>query len=230
MKECIIKAQNLTKVYKLPAEKILAVRNIDLEIYEGDFIAFMGPSGSGKTTLLDSVGCLTTISEGKLFVLGKDVSTAKESKLVSIRREFVSFVFQDFLLINSLTALENVLMPLYFARKPQDKNKAIAILEKVGLGHRINHLPSQLSGGEKQRVAIARALVSSPKLLLADEPTGNLDTKSAKEIFEIFRQLNKDDGLTIVVATHNPTLGSLANKVIYLQDGRIIPEEQSMLK
>jgi len=229
MKECIIKTENLTKVYKLPAEKIRAVRKVSFDIYAGDFIALMGPSGSGKTTLLDSLGCLTTISEGRLVVLGKDVSGVGESALVSIRRRFVGFVFQDFLLINSLSALENVLMPLYFARMPQDRQKAIALLEKVGLGHRINHLPNQLSGGEKQRVAIARALITSPRLLLADEPTGNLDTKSAEGIFNILKQLNKEEGLTIVVATHNPQLASQANKIVYLKDGKTVSENESDL-
>jgi len=221
MKECIIKTEKLTKIYRLPAEEIRAVRDIDLEIYQGDFIAIMGPSGSGKTTLLDSLGCLTTISSGKLIVSGKDVSRAKESELVSVRRKFISFVFQDFLLIPSLTVLENVLLPLYFARLPQDRDKIVDILKKVGLGHRINHLPKQISGGEKQRVAIARALAISPKLLLADEPTGNLDTKYAQEIFDIFKKLNQE-GLTIVVTTHNPNLGSQAKRIVYIQDGRIV--------
>lgn len=222
MGECIIKAEKLTKIYKLPAEQISAVRDADLEIFAGDFISIMGPSGSGKTTLLDSIGCLTTISSGKLTVLGKDVSAAAESTLVSIRRRFIGFVFQDFLLIPTLTVLENVLLPLYFAKAPQDRQKAISILEKVGLGHRINHLPAQISGGEKQRVAIARALIKSPKLLLADEPTGNLDSKSSQEIFDLFKQLNEQEGLTIVVVTHNPKLGSRASRTVYLQDGRII--------
>jgi len=185
----------------------------------------MGPSGSGKTTLLDSLGCLTTITSGRLIVSGKDVSHANESELVSVRRKFISFVFQDFLLIPSLTVLENVMLPLYFARLPQDRNRAVEILEKVGLGHRINHLPKQISGGEKQRVAIARALAISPKLLLADEPTGNLDTKYAQEIFHIFKKLNQE-GLTIVVTTHNPNLGSQASRIIYLQDGKIISENK----
>lgn len=226
MKECIVKAEKLTKIYKLPAEQISAVREVDLEICAGDFISVMGPSGSGKTTLLDSVGCLTAISSGKLIVFGNDVSRAKESSLVSIRRRFIGFVFQDFLLIPSLTALENVLMTLYFARMPQDRQKAVALLERVGLGHRLNHIPARLSGGEKQRVAIARALVASPKLLLADEPTGNLDTKSSQEIFDIFKQLNKENNLAIFVVTHNPTLGAQASRTIYLQDGHIIKDSR----
>jgi ABC-type lipoprotein export system ATPase subunit len=222
MKECIVKAEKLTKIYRLPAEKIQAVKDVDMDIYTGDFIAIMGPSGSGKTTLLDSIGCLTTISSGKLFILGRDVSDAKESTLVSIRRRFISFVFQDFLLIPALTALENVLLPLYFAKMPQNKKRAVELLEKVGLGHRVNHLPTQLSGGEKQRASVARALVISPKLLLADEPTGNLDTKNAQGLFSLFRELNSKEGLTILIATHNQDLASATQRTINLRDGKIV--------
>lgn len=225
----IIKTQDLTKRYKLTAENIQAVNGISLDIQQGDFVALMGPSGSGKTTLLDIMGCLDRISSGKLEVLGKDVSSAKESALVDMRRKGISFIFQDFLLISSLTALENVELPLYFSRQHQERSKSVEVLKKVGLGHRINHLPKELSGGERQRVAIARALATSPKLLLADEPTGNLDTKSAQEIFDIFKKLNKEEGLTIIVATHNPKLGSQANKIVNLQDGKIIPKEKSSL-
>jgi len=229
MKDPIIKAEKLTKVYKLPAEQIQAVKDIDLEIYPGDFIAIMGPSGSGKTTLLDSLGCLGKITSGRLSVMGKDVSYANEMILVGMRRKFISFVFQDFLLIPTLTALENVELPLYFSRAPYDGKQAVNLLEKVGLAKRINHLPKELSGGEKQRVAIARALATSPKILFADEPTGNLDTKSSQEIFELFRKLNKEDGLTLVVTTHNPKLGAIANRIIYLKDGRIVPKAESSL-
>jgi putative ABC transport system ATP-binding protein len=229
MKECLIKAEKLTKVYKLPAEQIQAIKDIDLEIYLGDFIAIMGPSGSGKTTLLDSLGCLGKITSGRLSVMGKDVSQANEMTLVSVRRRFISFVFQDFLLIPTLTAVENVELPLYFARIPYDKSRAVTLLEKVGLGHRINHLPKELSGGEKQRVAIARALVTGPKIVFADEPTGNLDTKSGQQIFDILKVLNQKDGLTIVVTTHNKKLGSQANRIIYLKDGRIVSKEESSL-
>lgn len=229
MKELIIKAQSLTKVYHLPAEKIQAVRDIDLEIYAGDFIAIMGPSGSGKTTLLDSLGCLGKITSGKLAVLGRDVSQANENTLVAMRRRFISFVFQDFLLIPSLTALENVQLPLYFSGGAQDRGRAVELLKKVGLAQRIHHLPKELSGGEKQRVAIARALATRPKVLLADEPTGNLDTKSSQEIFDLFRLLNRDEGLTLIVTTHNPKLGMQAGRVLYLKDGRVVSKEQSSL-
>lgn len=229
MKDCVIKAEKLTKIYKLPAEQISAVKEIDLEIYAGDFIAIMGPSGSGKTTLLDSLGCLGRITGGKLQVMGKDVSHASENTLVAMRRKFVSFVFQDFLLIPSLSALENVQLPLYFSRSKMDSMRCIDMLKKVGLGSRINHLPSELSGGEKQRVAIARALAKSPKVLFADEPTGNLDTKNSEEIFSLFKKLNEDDGLTLVITTHNPKLGSQAKRIIYLKDGRMVSREESSL-
>jgi len=181
----------------------------------------MGPSGSGKTTLLDSLGCLGKITSGRLQVMGKEVSQASEKTLVQMRRKFISFIFQDFLLIPSLTALENVELPLYFSRVAYDRKQAVELLKKVGLDKRINHLPKELSGGEKQRVAIARALATSPKVLFADEPTGNLDTKISQEIFELFRKLNKEDGLTLVVTTHNPQLGALADRIIHLKDGRI---------
>jgi len=229
MKESIIRAQNLTKIYKLPGESVQAVKDIDLDIYPGDFIAIMGPSGSGKTTLLDSLGCLGKITGGRLSVMGKDVSQANEGTLVLMRRKFISFVFQDFLLIPSLTAAENVELPLYFAGVKEDRMRTIEFLNKVGLAHRANHLPRQLSGGEKQRVAIARALAKSPKVLFADEPTGNLDTKSSQQIFELFNKLNKEEGITLVVTTHNPKLGALANRIIYLKDGKIVSKEESGL-
>jgi putative ABC transport system ATP-binding protein len=230
MKECVIKTEKLTRVYRLSAEDIYAVRDIDLEIYAGDFIAVMGPSGSGKTTLMDSLGCLDRITGGSLIIMGRDVSNAGEGALVSVRRRFISFVFQDFLLIPTLTAIENVELPLIFARIPKGRGKAAELLERVGLGKRMNHLPKELSGGEKQRVAIARSLVTSPRILFADEPTGNLDTGSSRGIFDIFLDLNKRDNLTIMLTTHNPELGSQAGRIIYLKDGRIVPREESSLR
>ena len=229
MKECVIKANKLTKVYRLLAEEIYAVRDVNLEAAEGDFIAIMGPSGSGKTTLLDSLGCLTTITSGSLSILGEDVSKAKENKLVSIRRKSLGYVFQDFLLIPTLTAIENVQLPLLFAHMPQQARQARELLERVALGKRINHLPKELSGGEKQRVAIARALITAPKILFADEPTGNLDTKSSEDIFGLLADLNKKENLTVILSTHNPTLGLRAARIIYLKDGRIVQREDSSL-
>ncbi|MDD5326804.1 MAG: ABC transporter ATP-binding protein [Phycisphaerae bacterium] len=222
MSKLIVKAENLTKTYKLLAEDIKAVNNIDLEISSGEFVSIMGPSGSGKTTLLDMIGCLDSITSGRLEILGNDVSGKKESKLVKIRRGNIGFIFQDFSLVPSLTALENIQLTLHFAAVKQETQKSIDLLKRVGLGHRINHLPRQLSGGEKQRVAIARALATEPKFLLADEPTGHLDTENSQEILNIFKQLNQEKGLTIIVATHDAELGSQAGRIIYLKDGKIV--------
>jgi len=222
MSELIVKAEKLTKVYELFAEEIAAVNNVDLEITSGEFISIMGPSGSGKTTLLDMIGCLESITSGRLEILGQDVSTMAESRLVNIRRGTIGFIFQDFSLIPTLTALENVQLASYFGGTSQKSHNLTVFLEKVGLGHRINHLPKQMSGGEKQRVAIARALAAQPKFLLADEPTGHLDTENSQEILNVFKQLNQEENLTIIVATHDQGLGSQTKRKIYLQDGKII--------
>lgn len=221
MNEIVIKAEKLTKIYKMTAEEIRAVDGIDLEVRKGEFVSLMGPSGSGKTTLLDLIGCLDSLTSGKLEVLGHDVSTASEKDLVSTRRGRIGFVFQEFLLLPELTAVENVELPLIFARKEVNRQFCEKLLGKVGLGHRIDHFPKQLSGGEKQRVAIARSLAVSPELLLADEPTGNLDTKNSEEIFALFQKLNKEDGLTIVLTTHNAKLGNMAGRSLSLCDGKI---------
>ena len=222
MKECIIKARGLTKRYCMIGEEIRAVQGVDLDITQGDFIAIMGPSGSGKTSFLDMIGCLDRLSEGKLEVLGQDVSSVKEKDLVRIRRQNIGFVFQEFLLVPTLTVLENVALPQYFCGLKGDNKKVVEVLTKVGLKHRLHHLPKQLSGGERQRVSIARALGIHPQILLADEPTGNLDTKNSQEIVDLFNQLNKNDGLTIVMATHDETVGAQADKIIYFQDGQIV--------
>ena len=181
-------------------------------------------SSLGKTTLLDMIGCLDGITSGHLEILGKDVSAMKESRLVGIRRGNIGFIFQDFSLIPTLTALENVQIASYFVDNSPKTRKLNVFLEKVGLGHRVNHLPKQLSGGEKQRVAIARALATEPKFLLADEPTGHLDTENSQEILNVFKQLNQDEGLTIIVATHDAKLGSQAKRTIYLRDGKIVAD------
>jgi len=224
MSETIVKAENLTKTYKLFAEEIVAVNAVDLEINSGEFVSIMGPSGSGKTTLLDMIGCLDNITSGRLQILDHDISNLKESKLVKIRRGKIGFIFQDFSLIPTLTALENIQLALYFSGARQKTQNPIKLLQKVGLGHRINHLPKQMSGGEKQRVAIARALATEPKFLLADEPTGHLDTKNTQEILNVFKQLNEEENLTIIVATHDSKLGLQSKRVIHLQDGKIVSQ------
>ncbi len=221
-KDIIIKAEKLTKIYIRGTEKVYAVNGVDVTIRKGEFVALMGPSGSGKTTLLDLIGCLDNASSGTLEVFGRDVSRAKENSLVSLRRGHIGFIFQEFLLIPTLTVLENIELPLYFAKLPQAKSNLKELLKRVGLAHRINHLPRQLSGGERQRVAVARALAINPKFLIADEPTGNLDTKNSNEIIDLFKKLNKEEGLTIILATHNPTLGSQADRIINLVDGKTV--------
>jgi putative ABC transport system ATP-binding protein len=229
VKNPVIKAEGLTKIYIRGTEEVYAVNGIGLEINDGDFIALMGPSGSGKTTLLDLIGCLDNASSGSLEVFGKDVSRVKENNLVGLRRGRIGFIFQEFLLIPSLTALENVELSLYFSRQPRERKKLLQLFEKIGLAHRVNHLPKEMSGGERQRVAIARALAVSPKFLIADEPTGNLDTRSSQDIFDIFKRINKEEGLTIILATHNPKLGSQSDHIIYLKDGKIVSREESSL-
>lgn len=222
MNDILIKAENLSKTYKLYAEDVHALKGINLEIHRGDFVSRTGPSGSGKTTLLDIIGCLDRPTNGRLEILGSDVSHKAESKLVNIRRKNIGFVFQDFSLIPSLTALENLQLPLYFASVKADKHTLESALDAVGLRHRMNHLPRQLSGGEQQRVAIARALVTNPAILIADEPTGHLDSKNAQEIFELFSKLNSLQMLTMIVATTDEKLGSMTRRTIHLRDGLII--------
>lgn len=217
----IVKAQKLTKTYKLYAEEVTAVNEVDLEIKTGEFVSIMGPSGSGKTTLLDMIGCLDSITRGTLEILGEDVSKTPESRLVKTRRGKIGFIFQDFSLIPSLTAQENLQLALFFAGQKADHKKCITMLEKVHLGHRCKHLPKQMSGGEQQRAAIARALVTEPQFLLADEPTGHLDTKTTRTIFELLKEINEQQGLTIILATHDPSIGSQTHRTIQLEDGKI---------
>jgi putative ABC transport system ATP-binding protein len=218
----IIKAEKLTKLYKLAAEIVHAVDGIDFEIQSGEFLAVMGPSGSGKTTLLDIIGCLDSISGGRLEILGKDVSRLPERKLVNIRRGRIGFVFQDFSLIPTLTAMENVRYGGWLAGRNTSPGKAMGYLDKVGLSGRAAHLPRQLSGGEKQRVAIARALAVEPEILIADEPTGHLDSVNSQAIVDLLIKLNAKDGLTVILATHDIGLGKQCSRIISLRDGKIV--------
>lgn len=217
----LIEAKNISKTFRSYAEDVHAVSNVSLAVKSGDFLSIMGPSGSGKTSLLDMLGCLDHVTEGEINIAGENVSEYREKELVKVRRKNFGFVFQEFLLINSLTAVENVEVSLRFSREGQDRAKVVRLLERLGLGHRLNHLPKYMSGGERQRVAIARALVPEPKILIADEPTGNLDTKNSQSIFDLFKKLNEDDQLTIILATHDTRLGNQAKQVIKMEDGRI---------
>lgn len=226
MREHIVKADKLKKVYSSTSQKIIALKEIDIEIKKGEFVTIMGPSGAGKTTFLNLIGCLDRPTSGKLDILGCDPTKFNEEKLSRIRAEKIGFVFEDFFLISFLNALENVKLPLIFARNYKNKNRPRDLLKRVGLDHRLTHFPNELSGGELQRVAVARALANNPEILLADEPTGNLDTKNAQELFSLFRNLNREEGLTIVVATHNVKLGYSADRVIHLNDGKIEKDER----
>jgi putative ABC transport system ATP-binding protein len=214
----IIKATGISKTYRRGSEDVCALRGVDLAIETGEFVSIVGPSGAGKTALMNILGCLDIPSDGTLMIDGVQVTGKKEAELVKIRREHIGFVFQQFFLIPTLTVAENVGLPLIFSGKPYDKAKIDAILSRVGLSHRAGHLPSELSGGEMQRVAIGRALVNDPRILLADEPTGNLDSVTADGIYAVFEELQRQ-GLTLIIVTHNTELAKRAGRVITIRDG-----------
>jgi len=226
VREYVVKADKLKKEYSSVSQRIIALKEIDIEIKRSEFVSIMGPSGAGKTTFLNLVGCLDRPTSGKLDILGCDPTKFNEEKLSHIRLDKIGFVFEDFFLISFLNSLENVQLPLIFARNYKNNNRPIDLLKRVGLSHRLTHFPNELSGGELQRVAVARALANNPEVLLADEPTGNLDTRNAQELFSLFRNLNKEEGLTIVIATHNVKLGYSADRVIHLNDGKMEKDER----
>jgi putative ABC transport system ATP-binding protein len=226
MKDFAIRANKLKKIYSSAFEKIVALKEIDIEIEKGEFVTIMGPSGAGKTTFLNLVGCLDRPTSGRLDILGCNPIELNEGKLSRIRVDKIGFVFEEFFLISSLNALENVQLPLIFAKNFKNNINPETLLKRVGLDHRLTHFPNELSGGELQRVAVARALVNNPQILLADEPTGNLDTKNAQGLFDLFRELNREEGLTIVVATHNLRLGHSTDRIIHLKDGKIEQDER----
>jgi putative ABC transport system ATP-binding protein len=221
----IIEARKLCKVYRRGREEIQALKNVDFCVEAGEFVSIIGPSGSGKTALLNMLGCLDTPSSGSLWLNGIEIAGLKERDLVKIRRENVGFVFQQFYLMPTLTARENIELPLLFSKKSGSKKRIDEVLQMVGLADRGDHLPGQLSGGEMQRVAIGRALINDPKIILADEPTGNLDSATSEMIFGLFSELNKR-GLTLVVVTHNLDLARRAEKMYTLRDGRIVGCEE----
>ncbi len=205
--------------------EVPAIRGITFCADKGEYISINGPSGSGKSTLLNLIGCLDTPTAGRIMLGGIDIDYLSENELARIRRKTIGFVFQTFNLINSLSARENVALPMRFDGFPRSaaNQKADALLELVGLGHRVNHKPAELSGGERQRVAIARALINDPHIILADEPTGNLDTKSGQKVIELLEGLNKN-GITLIVITHDPNLSSRAKKKLHIVDGRFVDE------
>lgn len=219
----LINLEDVYKIYSLDGVEVPAINGISLQVDQGDFVALIGPSGSGKSTAMNLVGCLDTASKGNIFLGKQNIQSLSESDLAQIRGKKIGFIFQTFNLIPSLDALENVALPMMFQNVPRTIRikKAKELLEQVGLGDRMHHLPNQLSGGQKQRVAVARALVNDPDIILADEPTGNLDTKTGEEVMKLLSGLNKKRK-TIILVTHNHDLTKLANKIITLKDGKII--------
>ena len=223
MKEVIISVKNLTRVYKMGDLEVHALRGVSMEIHKGDFIAIMGKSGSGKSTFMNLLGCLDVPTKGDYFLDQVRVGTMNKDQLANLRNKKIGFVFQSFNLLSRTSALENVELPLMYNNKitsKELKTRAVQALESVGLAERSHHFPSQLSGGEQQRVAIARSLVNDPVVILADEPTGNLDTRTSVEVMDIFQQLNKR-GITVVIVTHEPDIAAYTNRNITFRDGKI---------
>ncbi len=228
MVEPIIKLENVWKVYRLDKIELSALKGVDLEISPGGFIGVMGPSGSGKSTLLNMIGCLDVPTKGKLLLKGKDISRLSENELAYLRGKTIGFVFQEFNILSNLTALENVILPMIFQAVPPKKReeKAKKILISMGLGDRILHRATELSGGERQRVAIARAFANDPEMVIADEPTGNLDSVSGKKIMEILTDFHKKQGKTVVVVTHDPNIANYSEKIVNIQDGQVVANHQ----
>ena len=222
----VLETAGLVKVFGLDGIDVRALDGIDLRIEAGEMVAIMGPSGSGKSTLLHILGALDTPTEGMVAMAGEHYDHLDDNALTRLRRDRIGFIFQFFNLLPSLTAEENVLLPALIARRsePQMRRRAAELLERVGLGDRTHHTPAELSGGQQQRVSIARSLLLEPEVVLADEPTGNLDTQSGREILKILRHLSTDDGLTVVMVTHDPRAAAVADRVVFLRDGKVAGE------
>jgi putative ABC transport system ATP-binding protein len=223
-----VKVVEAKKTYKLGENQVQALRGVNLELQKGEFVAFTGPSGSGKTTLLNLIGVLDKPSQGKIYVDGIDLTLLKEKDLVKLRRSTIGFIFQFYNLIPVLSAIENVELPMLIAgvTSKERETRAKELLKMVGLEDRMNHRPDELSGGEQQRVAIVRALANKPSIVLADEPTGDLDSKTGKEVMNALRDLSNHEGATVIVVTHDPTVASMASKIFEMRDGKIINEQR----
>lgn len=218
----VIRVIGLKKIYRLGAQQVKALDGVDITIYRNEYVAIMGPSGSGKSTLMNILGCLDSPTEGSYILNGTDVSKMDDSKLADVRNNEIGFVFQSFNLLPKYSSLENVALPLIYAgvSKGERINKARTALESVGLGERMEHKPSELSGGQRQRVAVARALINNPSIILADEPTGNLDTKTSVEIMNLFEQIY-NNGNTVIVVTHEEDIAQYARRIIRVRDGKV---------
>jgi putative ABC transport system ATP-binding protein len=224
-RQTLIEAQGLKKYYRRGSETVKALDGVSLSIHSGEMVSILGPSGSGKTTLINLLSCLDAPDEGSLVVSGRSLQGLGEDDLVHIRQGMLGFVFQKFHLLPTLTVAENVELPLMFLRRPINREKTMETLRQVDLENRAEHLPRELSGGQMQRVAIARALIADSPILIADEPTGNLDKANSEAVFSLFRTVVKEKNLAIIVTTHNLSLGALADRIITLEDGRILHEK-----
>jgi len=221
----MIRARGLKRHYHRGIETVKALDGVDIDIHTGEMVSIVGPSGSGKTTLVNLLSCLDAPSDGELSLNATTIEGLDEDHLAGIRRGTLGFIFQKFHLLPTLTVAENVELPLMFLNRPSDRKSTLAVLESVGLENRADHLPKELSGGEMQRVAVARALITNPKVMIADEPTGNLDKATGEAIFELLRNLVKAQGLSVVITTHNLALAYQADRIITLEDGKILKEE-----
>ena len=217
----MIEIRQITKVYKIGDVEVHALRGVSFQVAAGEMVAVMGPSGSGKSTLMNIIGCLDQPTSGEYHLDGVDIGRLNDDGLAHIRNRKIGFVFQSYNLLKRTTAVANVELPLVYAGESNRRQRALQALDSVGLAERAQHKPNELSGGEQQRVAIARALVKDPAIIVADEPTGNLDSKSGDEILCIFQSLNRDRGLTVVLVTHDPTVGGRAGRIVHVLDGRI---------
>ncbi|NCA82994.1 MAG: ABC transporter ATP-binding protein [Opitutae bacterium] len=217
----MISLENVSKVYRRGIEQVHALDGVTLDISAGDYVAICGPSGSGKTTLLNIAGCMDQPTGGVVRVAGEDIQKAGERRLARVRQSLIGFVFQQFFLIPTLTVRENVELPLLFSHRKPDPDRTAELLRIVGLEHRLRHRPGQLSGGEMQRVAVARSLINQPKVILADEPTGNLDSRNSAAVVELFEAVNRQ-GIAVVLVTHNPVLAARCAKVVHLEDGKVV--------
>jgi putative ABC transport system ATP-binding protein len=226
MAKTIIDVRNVWKIYQMGKVEVPALRGLDIQVKEEEFVAIMGPSGSGKSTAMNIIGCLDTPTKGDIYLEGKNIAKMSESALARIRGRIIGYIFQRFNLIPSLTALENVMLPMIFQGVPEKekRERAIELLRKVGLEERMSHRPSELSGGEQQRVAIARALANNPDIVLADEPTGNLDSKTGEKIMQLLVDLHEKEKKTIVVITHDADIAAYADRRLILRDGKLIKD------